>query len=246
MSWSLSGLAADPDGGAPGTIAPAPPEAPPIAALPPDPAAVEVVPAEPPTIQALPLDAAPPEAAPLPQPSAAPIELDGYGLSGATHAERAPLEPERPQLDGIVMLSVADGVGAGGQLRRGMLGVRATLAYMPLKFIIDKDPNDMTFGSLQFAHSVQLNVDALLIGAESGKGASLGYRYNDLLGQGLSVAYQSVFEAWGQRFNLSFPISYFPGATSRVRERLDVRNNDKINFPFGAGFQFGAGIAWVL
>jgi hypothetical protein len=174
------------------------------------------------------------------------IELDGYSLAGETHAERAPLETRHPQLEGIVMFSAVDGLGAGGQLRKGALGLRATFAYQPLMFMVDKDPGDASFGHFHFAHSVQVNVDTLLIGKDSGKGASLGYRYNDLLGHGVSVAYQSMFDAWGQRFNLSFPIAYYPEATSRVREQLDIQDNYKINFPFGAGFEFGLGIAWVL
>jgi hypothetical protein len=180
------------------------------------------------------------------QPEAAPIELDGYTLAGETHAKPAPPEPRRPQVDGIVMFSAVDGLGAGAQLRKGGLGLRATVAYQLLRFMVDEDPGDASFGHFHFAHSLQVNVDTLLIGAESGKGASLGYRYNDLLGHGVSVAYQSMFDAWGQRFNLSFPVAYYPEATGRVRERLDIQGDHEINFPFGAGFEFGVGIAWVL
>jgi hypothetical protein len=180
------------------------------------------------------------------QPAAAPIELDGYALAGETRARRAPPEPLRPQLDGIVMFSAVDGLGAGGQLRKGSLGLRATVAYQLLRFMVDEDPGDASFGHFHFAHSLQVNLDTLLIGVDSGKGASLGYRYNDLLGHGVSAAYQSMFEAWGQHFNLSFPIAYYPEATGRVRDHLDLQGDHKINFPFGAGFEFGVGIAWVL
>jgi len=55
-----------------------------------------------------------------------------------------------------------------------------------------------------------------------------------------------MFQAWGQRFSLSFPVTYYPEGTSRVRDRFDIESDHKINFPFGAGVQFGVGAAWVL
>lgn len=172
----------------------------------------------------------------------APIELD-TALSGETRAARA----ERGRLfQGLILLSAADGVGAGGQLHSGWLGVRATLAYQPLMFLVDRDPADKKFGSYQFSSSIQLNADALLMSPDSEKGASLGYRYNDLLGHGASVAYQSMFDMWGERFSLSFPVTYYPAASNRVRDRFGIESNYHINFPFGAGLQFGVGAAWVL
>lgn len=179
-----------------------------------------------------------------PEP-AAPIELD-VALSGQTRGERAPLDPGRSRFEGLVLLSAADGIGGGGQWRTGPFGLRATVAYQPLLFLVDADPADKTFGSFEFSNSFQLNVDALLVVTDTEQGGSLGYRYNDLLGHGISVAYQSAFDAWGQHFSLSFPITYYPSATSRVRDRLDIESGYEINFPFGAGLQFGMGAAWIL
>jgi hypothetical protein len=127
-----------------------------------------------------------------------------------------------------------------------MFGVRGTLAYQPLLFLVDADPGDKTFGAFEFSNSFQLNVDAMLVTLDTEKGGSLGYRYNDLLGHGISVAYQSVFDAWGQHFSLSFPVTYYPGATGRVRDKLGIDGGYEINFPFGAGLQFGMGAAWIL
>ena len=174
-----------------------------------------------------------------------PIELD-VALSGQTQAERRATDLGRSRFEGLVLLSAADGVGGGGQWRSGPLGVRATVAYQPLLFLVDADPADKTFGAFEFSNSFQLNVDALLVGTDTEQGGSLGYRYNDLLGHGISVAYQSAFDAWGEHFSLSFPITYYPSATSRVRDRLDIESGYEINFPFGAGLQFGMGAAWIL
>jgi hypothetical protein len=188
-----------------------------------------------------------PEAGPAgPAPSSdVPIELD-VSLTGETRASREPEGRGRSRLEGLVLMSAADGIGLGGQLRSGMFGVRGTVAYQPLLFLVDADPADKTFGAFEFSNSIQLNVDALLVTLDTERGGSLGYRFNDLLGHGISVAYQSVFDAWGQHFSLSFPVTYYPGATARVRDKLGIASDYEINFPFGAGLQFGMGAAWIL
>jgi hypothetical protein len=189
--------------------------------------------------------AAPEPGAPAAAPSDTPIELD-VSLTGETRAARASDDRGRSHLEGLVLLSAADGVGLGGQLRSGMFGFRGTVAYQPLLFLVDADPADKTFGAFEFSNSIQLNVDVLLVGTETEKGGSLGYRFNDLLGHGISVAYQATFDAWGQHFSLSFPVTYYPGATGRVRDKLGIASDYEINFPFGAGLQFGMGAAWIL
>lgn len=179
-------------------------------------------------------------------PADAPIELD-VALSGGTQAERQASDAGRSRFEGLVLFSAADGIGGGGQLRSGPFGLRGTVAYQPLLFLVDADPADKTFGAFEFSNSFQLNVDALLVGTDSEEqGGSIGYRFNDLLGHGISVAYQSAFDAWGQRFSLSFPVTYYPSATQRVRDELDIASGYEINFPFGAGLQFGMGAAWIL
>jgi hypothetical protein len=202
-------------------------------------------------VGALAAEAAPGPVAPAPDTNLptlgrapeAPLELDGVAFTGET---RAPREAHGRFFEGLVLLSAADGVGAGGQVRFGIFGLRATLAYQPLMFLVDADPGDKELGSFEFSNSIQLNADALLVEPDSGQGGSVGYRFNDVLGHGVSVAYQSMFEAWGQRFSLSFPVTYYPQGTSRVRERFDIDPDYKVNFPFGAGLQFGVGAAWVL
>ena len=198
----------------------------------------------------------------------APLELDSVAFQGETQANRAPDAPLNPaavggeaqttpprsdvnaepgkRLNALVLLSAADGVGGGAQLRNGVFGVRGTLSYRPLFFLVDADPGDNKFGAYQFANSVQLNVDVMLAGVESERGGSIGYRFNNLMGNGFTIAYQSAFDAFGQHFNLSFPVTYYPEATGRVRDRLGIASGHEINFPFGAGFQFGMGAAWVL
>jgi hypothetical protein len=174
-----------------------------------------------------------------------PIELD-VSLTGETRASREPADRGRSRLEGLVLMSAADGIGLGGQFRSGMFGMRGTLAYQPLLFLVDADPADKTFGAFEFSNSIQLNVDALLVTLDTERGGSLGYRFNDLLGHGISVAYQSAFDLWGQHFSLSFPVTYYPGATGRVRDKLGIASDYEINFPFGAGLQFGMGAAWIL
>ena len=179
-----------------------------------------------------------------PPPGDGALVLDDVALQGETRAER--LDPARTRVNALVQFSAGDGIGLGGQWRSGMFGLRGTVTYQPRFFLIDPDPSDKKIGDFQFSNSVQLNVDALLVGTETEKGGSIGYRFNDLLGHGFSVAYQAVFDAFGQHFALSFPVSYFPGATGRVRDRLGVEPDHKINFPFGPGLEFGLGAAWVL
>lgn len=192
--------------------------------------------------------------------NAAPLELGGMALQAQTSGQRpgvdsvagegagahSPIDRGRHRIEGLVLMSAADGVGGGAQLRSGVFGVRGTASYHPLFLLVDENPTDKKFGAYHFSNSIQFNLDVLLVGAESDRGGSVGYRFNDVLGHGVTVAYQSAFEAWGQRFTLSFPVTYYPKATSRVRERLDIPSGDEINFPFGAGLQYGVGAAWVL
>jgi hypothetical protein len=182
---------------------------------------------------------------PIAAPSEAPLELDG-SLTGETRGARGSGDAGRAHLEGLAVFSAADGVGLGGQLRSGMFGVRATFTYQPLLFLVDADPADKTFGAFEFSNSAQLNIDVLLVGTATEKGGSIGYRFNDLLGHGVTLAYQSTFDAWGQHFSLSFPVTYYPGATGRVRDKLGIASNYEINFPFGAGLQFGMGAALIL
>ena len=200
--------------------------------------------AEPSAAQPRPLAPAPVTPVGTPAPGDGALVLDDVALQGETRAER--LDPARTRLNALVQFSAADGIGLGGQWRSGMFGLRGTVTYQPRFFLIDPDPSDKKIGDFQFSNTIQLNVDALLVGTETEKGCSIGYRFNDILGHGFSIAYQAVFDAFGQHFALSFPVSYFPGATGRVRDRLGVEPDHKINFPFGPGLEFGLGAAWVL
>lgn len=193
-------------------------------------------------------------AAPIAEPPAAegsrkaakPIELDGAPLSGRIEASRVRPEDGDVRLNGLVLLHFGDGFGAGGQLRIGGFGLRATLGYEPLLFVLDDDPQDQTLGDIEFSHSAQLNLDSLLLTTKSEIGASVGYRYNTLLGHGVAVAFQSMFDLWRQRFAFSIPVMYFPAGTERVRDEYDLSSDYRINFPFGAGVQYGVGVAWLL
>jgi hypothetical protein len=190
--------------------------------------------------------AAEPPAAEAPEVAAAPIELDGAPLEGRTEARREQPADADVHLNGLVLLHFGDGFGAGGQLRAGGFGLRATLGYEPLLFVVDDDPQDQTFGDVEFSHSAQLNVDSLFLTTQSEIGASIGYRYNTVLGHGVAVAFQSMFDLWRQRFAFSIPVMYFPEGTERVRDEYGLSPEYRINFPFGAGIQYGIGVAWLL
>jgi hypothetical protein len=194
--------------------------------------------------------AAPPAAEPPPsdarKSAAAPIELDGALLEGHTEASRIRPEDSDVRLNGLLLLHFGDGFGAGGQLRIDGFGLRATLGYEPLLFVMDDDPQDQTLGAIEVSHSGQLNLDSLLLSTKSEVGASVGYRYNTLLGHGVAVAFQSMFDLWRQRFAFSIPVMYFPEGTERVRDEYRLSSEYKINFPFGAGIQYGIGVAWLL
>ena len=197
------------------------------------------------------LMAAPSGAASPPQTSVspaelAPIDLDHVQLGGVTEARHEPLRTDGFRVDGLAMLHIADGVGLGAQLRGGPFGLRATVGYDTLFFIADDNTEDTKIGSFEFASGLQLNVDTLLVFGAEERGASVGYRYSSVLGHGAAVGYQSTFETWGQRFAFSVPIIYFPEGTSRVRRELELSSQHRINFPFGAGFQYGMGVAWMF
>lgn len=178
--------------------------------------------------------------------AAAPIELHDIQLGGVTQAPLEVTRSEALRLDGLALLSIADGIGGGVQLRAGPFGLRTTVGYETMFFIADEDTGDTKMGSFEFADGLQLNVDALLVFGASERGASIGYRYSTVLGHGAAVAYQSTFDAWGQRFAFSVPFIYFPEGTERARSELGLSAQHRINFPFGAGFQYGMGIAWLF
>ena len=173
----------------------------------------------------------------------APIDLQDIELSGRTVA---PSPTSNVRLQGLVLLHVADGVGLGGQLRFENLALRASAAYQPQYFVVDKDPWDDEFARFEFAHSAQLNLDAIYLFGASEKGASLSYRYSTLLGHGLGAAYQSYVDLAGARFALSVPVVYYPAASQRVRRELGLTGDERINFPFGPGMEYGIGIAWLF
>ncbi len=184
---------------------------------------------------------------PQPAANAEPIELSDAGLRGVTQGRvtAAESDTERVRLDGLVLLHLADGIGAGGQLRFGAFGLRASAGYQPLLFVVDRRVDDQDVGDLEFMSSGQLNLDVLLL-SQAEMGASLGYRYNTLLGHGAALAFQSMFELWRQDFSFSIPLMYYPEGTNQVLDELGLSSQYKINFPFGGGIQYGIGVAWVL
>lgn len=182
----------------------------------------------------------------MPEASPAPLDLQDVQVEGITVTRQEQASEEGGlQARGVVVLHMADGVGAGGQLRFGNFGLRASVAYLPQFFIVDKDPWDNEFARFELTDSIQLNVDALVLFGSSEKGASLSYRYSSLLGHGAGVAYQSSFDFVGQRFALSIPIIFYPDATDRVRRDLGL-TTERVNFPLGPRFDYGVGIAWLF
>lgn len=191
--------------------------------------------------------------------SAPAIDLDGVELSGVTRApagaaphddadtgggEQGVEASEGWRVEGLALLSIADGIGGGAQLRNGPFGLRATVGFDTLLVIADDDPGDTNIGSFEIATGLQLSADALVVFGEAERGVSLGYRYNSVLGHGAAVGYQSTLDVFGQRFVFTLPFIYFPRGTERVREELGLSSRHRINHPFGAGFQYGMGIAW--
>jgi hypothetical protein len=193
----------------------------------------------------------------------APIDLDNLKLTGGVVAARAPApgvedaspgtgsavaQPPAPLVSwkALVLLHVADGLGVGGQLRVGNTGVRASVAYVPQYFIIDKDPWDDEFAHFELAQTAQLNVDAFHLFGESERGVSLSYRYSTLLGHGLGAAYQSFVDLGGARFVLSVPVIYYPAARERLEHEFGLQGGERINFPFGPRIDYGIGLAWLF
>jgi hypothetical protein len=181
-----------------------------------------------------------------PVSNAAPIELDDIGLAGVTEASPEAQQEQALRLDGLALLHIADGIGAGGQLRAGAFGLRASVGFETMFFIADDNTEDAKMGRFEFASGLQVNVDTLLVFGAAERGASVGYRYNSVLGHGAAIAYQSTLQAFGERFVFYVPIIYFPEGTSLARKELDLSSRHRINFPFGAGLQYGMGIAWMF
>jgi hypothetical protein len=176
----------------------------------------------------------------------APIDLDQMQLEGTSVARQPAEEEGSVRLKGLLLFHVADGIGAGGQLRVGNVGVRASLAYQPQIFVIDEDPWDNKFAHFALRNTAQLNFDALYLFGQSEKGLSVGYRYSTLLGHGAGIGYQASINLYGQPFAFSVPVIYYPAASRRVEDKLKLTGDERINFPFGAGLEYGLGIAWLF
>jgi hypothetical protein len=172
-----------------------------------------------------------------------PVEMDD-----AVHAGVSALRPVAPsvRLNGLVLLHVADGVGAGGQLRWGNIGLRASLAYAPQYYIVDDDPSDDKLARFKLTSTAQLNVDSFYLFGASERGISLSYRYSTLLGHGLGLAYQSHLEIGGQRFALSVPVVYYPAGAEGVQREFGLHGGERVNFPFGPKLHYGIGVAWLF
>jgi hypothetical protein len=172
-----------------------------------------------------------------------PVEIDSAVPGGVSAPHPA---PPSVRLNGLVLLHMADGVGAGGQLRFGNLGVRASLAYAPQYYIVDDDPSDNKFARVELTSTAQLNVDTFYLFGASERGMSLSYRYSTLLGHGLGLAYQSHLEIGGQPFALSVPVVYYPAGTSGVEHEFGLHGGERVNFPFGPKIHYGIGVAWLF
>src|SRR6185295_151454 len=175
----------------------------------------------------------------------APVDLDNLKLAGGVVAARASatgaedaspgadsavVQPPAPRVSwkALVLLHVADGLGVGGQLRVGNTGLRASVAYVPQYFIVDKDPWDDKFAHFELAQTAQLNVDAFHLFGDSERGVSLSYRYSTLLGHGLGGAYQSFVVLGGARFVLSVPVIYYPAARDRLEREFGLQGGERI------------------
>jgi hypothetical protein len=172
-----------------------------------------------------------------------PVEIDGT-VRGDVSAPR-PVAPS-VRLNGLVLLHVADGVGAGGQLRWGNIGLRASLAYAPQYYIVDDDPSDDKFARFKLTNTAQLNVDTFCLFGASERGVSLSYRYSTLLGHGLGLAYQSHLDIGGQRFALSVPVVYYPAGAEGVQREFGLHGGERVNAPFGPKLHYGIGVAWLF
>jgi hypothetical protein len=215
-------------------------------------------------------DANPAGAAP-PTDNDVPIEIDDVALGGAvTGGAAAPARASSPQqpveldatvhgrvaeprpvppsvrLNGLLLLHVADGLGAGGQLRFGNIGVRSSLAYAPQYYIVDDDPSDDKFARFKLTGTVQLNVDTFYLFGASERGVSLSYRYSSLLGHGLGLAYQSHLDIGGQPFALYVPVTYYPRGTEGVQHEFGLHGGERVNAPFGPKLHYGIGVAWLF
>ena len=171
------------------------------------------------------------------------VDIDGAVRGGVALPDPA---PPSVRLNGLVLLHVADGVGAGGQLRFGNLGVRASLAYAPQYYIVDEDPSDDKFARFELTSTAQLNVDTFVLFGASERGMSLSYRYSTLLGHGLGLAYQSHLDIGGQRFALSVPVVYYPEGSAGVQREFGLHGGERVNFPFGPKLHYGIGVAWLF
>jgi hypothetical protein len=171
------------------------------------------------------------------------VEIDAT-VHGRVAAPRP--VPQRVQLNGLVLLHVADGVGAGGQLRFGNIGVRSSLAYAPQYYIVDDDPSDDKFARFKLTSTVQLNLDTFYLFGASERGMSLSYRYSSLLGHGLGLAYQSHLDIGGQPFALYVPVVYYPRGTEGVQREFGLHGGERINAPFGPKIHYGIGVAWLF
>jgi hypothetical protein len=160
----------------------------------------------------------------------------------------SPPSTDRRGVAPLVQLGWYDGCAGGVQFDAGAIALRASFAYFPVILIVREDGFSAgSDSSLELLHSAQGNADFLWYFAAPGErsriGLSVGYRYNTLLLHGVGLAFQGdVTLSDSVRLLYTFGLSLHWQGSDRVRDELGLTSDATFNFPFGAGFQGGAGV----
>ena len=158
---------------------------------------------------------------------------------------RADEVARRDGLSLVAGIGAGDGLVAGAGLSTGSLGVRATAGWRPLVISMVEEAGDSPdFG---FYSSGQANVDLVALpwqpSPRAAVGASLGYKFNTVLGHGAGAAFEaSIGLSPRLSLLLNAGVAYFPDGDDEIREREMASPETDFNYPLGAGWQSGANI----
>jgi hypothetical protein len=155
---------------------------------------------------------------------------------------KAPVE--RKGLNLILNAGVYDGIGAGVGFTDGGLGVSVSAGWTPY-LIVFKNGSDLKFYS-GFQLSPDLYARVLKPQPSSEIGATVGYRYSSLLGNGVAFGGYAQFQlSRAVDVHILAGLMIFPDGEDKLKQDQNLASTTQFSFP-GPNVNFAVSVGFVF